>query len=236
METASATTLPITKVVTENTRVKSFWFRHRLEAIPGQYLLVGIPGHGERAFGAVVVDEDTFLISVGAAGEGTRSLHEMKEGDTVSVRGPFGTGFTLPATPGRVALVAGGYGMAPLGYLARRAVEGGHTVDLFAGARNEHEFLIYPWFDRPGITLHKTTEDGSAGTKGFVTDAFTVYLEQTRPAMVYTVGPEVMEAKVADACYEKGIPFELSLERLAEDPNGPVIDGERYRNIRAAGA
>lgn len=225
--------LTIQKVVTENTRVKSFYFNHSLSAEPGQYLKIGIPGFGERPFGAVVVDENTFLISVGKAGEATTHLHDMKEGDTITMTGPFGTYFTLPEKKVTIALVAGGYGMAPLGYLAKKAAEAGYTVDLFAGARSSNEFLIYEFFNNPYITLHKTTDDGSAGIKGFVTDGFSQYLEKTTPDYVYTVGPAIMEDKIAAMCDAKNIPYQLSVESLANEPFGPVIDNKKYQEINS---
>lgn len=224
-------TLPIKKIVTENTRVTSFYFDYALQAEPGQYLQIGIPGFGERPFGAVVLDENSFLISVGKVGAATTALHDMKVGDTVTMTGPYGTYFTLPKESARIALVAGGYGMAPLGFLAKKAAEADYTVDLFAGARSSNEFLIYEFFNNPYITLHKTTDDGSAGIKGFVTDGFAQYLEQTTPDYVYTVGPAIMEDKIAAMCDAKHIPYQLSVEALAKEPFGPVIDNVKYHEI-----
>jgi dihydroorotate dehydrogenase electron transfer subunit len=228
--------LTIKKIVTENTRVKSFYFDYSLDARPGQYLKIGIPGFGERNFGAVVIDENTFLISVGKAGEATTHLHEMNVGEKLTMTGPYGTHFTLPEKKGRIALVAGGYGMAPLGFLTRVAAESGYTVDLFAGARSSDEFLIYEFFNNPYITLHKTTDDGSAGIKGFVTDGFAQYLEKETPDYVYTVGPAIMEDKIAAMCDAKNLPYQLSVESLANEVYGPVIDNVKYAELKKSQA
>ncbi len=127
----------IQKIVQETPRVISFYFHYPLFAEPGQYVLVDIPEYGERPFGAVIVDDTTFLISVGKVGAGTGRLHEMKEGEELSMKGPLGSYFTLPSSKEHpIALIAGGYGMAPLGFLARVAAEKGYQVHVFAGARS----------------------------------------------------------------------------------------------------
>lgn len=248
--------LPIQQIVTENSRVKSFYFSYDFsDAKPGQFLMVWVPGFDEKPFGIVVVDANTFLISVAAVGDSTKALHEMKVGDKVGFRGPYGSAFTLPEHKDKpLAMVAGGYGMVPLGFLAKVAAEAGYTVDIFAGARSSSEFLLYPFFnDTDRITIHKATDDGSTGVKGFVTDAFDEYLKTTVPAQVYTVGPEIMEVKVAKVCYEKEIPFEVSLERYMKcgfglcgqccvDPTGwrmcvegPVLNGEQLKQVKEFG-
>lgn len=225
--------LPIKKVVTENTRVKSFYFDYRLEAAPGQYLMIDVPGHGQRPFGAVVVNDQQFLISIAAVGAGTTALHDMHEGDTLTITGPLGTSFQLPPAGESMSLVAGGYGIAPLAFLARVGAEAGHHVDLFAGAKTETEFMFYPFLQHPNITLIKTTDDGSAGIKGFVTDAFTQSLPEKVPGCVYIVGPPPMAEKVIAPCLEQGIPFQISMEAYANEPFGPVIDDILYRKLQA---
>ncbi len=153
------------------------------------------------------------MISVAAVGEATNALHAMKAGDKVGLRGAYGTSFSYPSSKKKVVMVAGGYGMVPLAYLAQELRKKNIQVDLFIGARTKSELLFDKWMDEIGVIVHRATDDGSAGHKGFVTDPFKEFVSANKPDMVYVVGPEVMEKKIVDICYNLGIPFEVSLER-----------------------
>lgn len=207
--------LRIAKIVNENILVKSFYFNYSLSALPGQVMMVTVPGYDEKPFGAVVLDQYTFLISVAAVGPATHALHAFKEGDTLSMVGPYGDSFILPADNRKpLALIAGGYGMVPLGYLAKYAVERGYTVEIFIGAKTKEELLIYSWLKMLPITIHIATDDGSQGFKGFVTDLFAQILEKSAYAKVYIVGPEIMEKKIVDLCKTHDIPFQVSAKEI----------------------
>ncbi len=246
--------LPIAKVVEENSRVKSFYFNYALPAKPGQILMIWVPGFDEKPFGAVVLNKETFMISVAAVGESTTALHAMQVGDKIGIRGPYGNGFKLPAEKGAcVALIGGGYGMVPLGFLAKVAAEQGYQVDLITGARTADQLLMYKWLEIPNISYHIATDDGSQGFKGFVTDLFINYLKDNKPAKVFIVGPEIMEKKITDTCYKHSIPFQVSLERpmkcafgicgqCSVDPDGlrmcmegPAIDEKQLPKITEFG-
>ena len=242
--------LPISQIVDENSRVKSFYFKYKLDAQPGQILMVWIPGFDEKPFGAVVLDKETFLISVAAVGDSTNALHAMKVGSKVGIRGPYGNSFIVPKEKGaRIALIAGGYGMVPLGSLAKTASEKGYQVDLITGARSVDQLLLYKWLTIPRVTFHIATDDGSQGFKGFVTDLFIDYLKTNKPVKAFIVGPELMEKKVTDTCNEAHIPFQVSLERpfkcgfgvcgqCCVDPDGlrmciegPVLDERQLKKV-----
>lgn len=245
--------LPIKKIVQENTRVKSFYFDYPLIGKPGQFLMVWIPGHDELPFGIINPDEKSFMVSVAAAGESTNALHQMKVGDKLGFRGPYGTYFTHAKQQHRVAMVAGGYGMVPLAYLAQELRKKNISVDLFAGARTKSELLFDTWMEKLEVTVHRATDDGSIGHKGFVTDPFKEYAEILKPDIVYVVGPEIMEKKIVDICYANKIPFEVSLERYMKcgigicgqcsvDPTGwrmcvegPVLNNKQLKLITEFG-
>lgn len=290
-------TLPIKQIITESPRVKTFVFDYELDAQPGQFVMCWIPGHDEKPFGIVMRKKGEFMITVAAVGKSTQALHQMKVGDTLSFRGPYGSSFTLPASPaggpktGAIAMVAGGYGMASLFSLAKEARARKLDVHVFLGARTKDELLYLEWMEEIGAQMHLSTDDGSAGYKGFNTDLFAEYIHKHPPSRsstppsppqadrplaerreqsgsplegrgpggggvfskVYTVGPEIMEMKVAQTCYDNEIPFEVSLERYMKcgfgicgqccvDPTGwrmcvegPVIDGEKLRKITEFG-
>lgn len=245
--------LPIAKIIQENSRVKSFYFNYSLSAKPGQFLMVWIPGFDEKPFGVIIKEKKQFFISVAQVGETTNHLHQMKKGDRVGIRGPYGSSFILPKKKGKIALIAGGYGIVPLAFLADNAVKIGFKVDLFAGAKTKNEFLLYPWLKQKSINLHLSTDDGSKSFKGFVTDLFMDYCKSNRPDYAYFVGPEIMEKKLADICYKHKIPFQLSLERYIKcgigicgqccvDPKGfrmcvegPVVDNKMLKKISEFG-
>ncbi|HRN71015.1 MAG TPA: dihydroorotate dehydrogenase electron transfer subunit, partial [Candidatus Woesebacteria bacterium] len=193
-----------------------------------------------------------FMISVAAVGEATKALHEMKEGDKLGFRGPYGTSFALPES-GSIALVAGGYGMVPLSYLAQEARKNGIEVHLFIGARNKDELLFRNWMEEISVQLHIATDDGSEGFKGYNTDLCEKELESVKPDKVYTVGPEGMEVKVSYICNGHNIPFEISLERYMKcgfgicgqccvDPTGwrmcvegPVLNQDQISQVEEFG-
>jgi len=211
-----------------------------------------IPGYDEKPFGLVSRVPGEFMITVAAVGESTKALHAMSVGDLIGFRGPFGSTFSLPDA-GSIALIAGGYGMASLFNLAKEAREKGIDVHVFLGARNKAELLYLDWMKELGTTLYLSTDDGSEGFKGFNVQVFEEEVGKQIFDKAYTVGPEIMEMKVADICYKNNIPFEVSLERYMKcgigicgsccvDPvgwrmcvEGPVIDGEKLKEITEFG-
>jgi len=244
--------LAIQKVITENARVKSFSFDYDFPGKPGQFVMVWIPGYDEKPFGIVKID-GKFLITVAAVGDSTKALHKMRVGDKLGFRGPYGSYFTLSNSKKPIAMVAGGYGMASLALLAQEARKSRRDVHLFLGARNKNELLYLSWAKKIGLKLHLSTDDGSAGFKGYNTDLFAKEVDKIKPEKVYVVGPEIMEVKVAKTCYEKNIPFEVSLERYMKcgfgicgqccvDPTGwrmcvegPVLNQDQLSHVTEFG-
>ncbi len=245
--------LPIKEIIEETPRVKSFIFDYDFPGDPGQFVMTWIPGIDEKPFGLIKKTGEGFRISVAEVGESTKALHHMKVGDRLGFRGPYGSSFTLPKKGQKIAMIAGGYGMVPLSYLAQEARKKKTEIHLFIGARTEKELLFYRWMQEIGVIVHTSTDDGSLGYKGFNTDLFKKSLGEIQPDRVYTVGPEIMEWKVAQVCWEQKIPFELSLERYIKcgfglcgqcsvDPTGwrmcvegPVLNGESLLQVSEFG-
>lgn len=150
-----------------------------------------------------------FLFQV--KGEGTRWLADRSPGSIVDILGPLGRGFKL-AAGGSIALVAGGIGLAPLFFLCRRAVRGNLEVTVFIGAKDASRVFLSRELEQAGAKVFITTEDGSMGTKGLVTDTLEEYLNEHRPDGIYTCGPRPMMAEVARLGTGKGIITEVSLE------------------------
>ncbi len=152
-------------------------------------------------------NEIGFLVQV--VGDGTRWLASLKEGDKVNTLMPLGNGFTIPKERGgRCLLVGGGVGSAPLYYLARQLKEAGLDFALLIGARSAKELYRRDAYEALG-RVEYTTEDGSLGEKGYVTNHSMLAERFDR---IYTCGPKPMMLAVARYARENGIECEVSLE------------------------
>jgi len=217
-----------------------------LNALPGQFLMVWLPGIGERPMG--IADNDPLTISVADVGKVTAEMHKLKEGELLFFRGPFGNGFTLPKKSKNekeniILLVAGGTGVVPLHFLAKKAKMQGYSPIPILGAKTKAEHTYHKHMQKLCTKTSLTTDDGSEGKKGTAVDEMRRMIEegQVKPACVYSCGPERMMRAVAEYCKQKKIPCQLSLERYMKcgmgicgscDINGklvckdgPVFDG-----------
>ena len=127
-----------------------------------------------------------------------------------STRTAFGKGFA-PA-PGRALLVGGGYGAAPLHFLARALLASGAAAETALGARTAAELLFVDRFEALSVPVHTATEDGSQGTRGLVTGMVAPLLASGRFDRLCACGPEGMLDSLAALCREAGVPGELSYE------------------------
>jgi len=161
-------------------------------------------------------------------GLGTHWLEELKIGDAVHILGPLGNRFQLPKQDELAILVGGGVGIPPMPYLAtllgnRPAVAlcGVTTRDLLPltviGEASAHEpTACVQEFARFKIPTLISTDDGSLGARGFVTEALEKYLDALpaeRGAVIYTCGPELMMKAVAAIAIKRGIPCQVAVER-----------------------
>ncbi|MBP7779256.1 MAG: dihydroorotate dehydrogenase electron transfer subunit [Acidobacteria bacterium] len=149
------------------------------------------------------------------AGRTTGLLYGLEAGDPVWCLGPLGLPFN-PPTSGEAWMVAGGVGLAPFATLAEALVALNVPTTLFYGARTSDELYYLEFFDRLGVKLVLTTEDGGLGVKGRVTGPLAESLEALgKPNLVtvYACGPEPMLAAVAKLAARHGQPSEVSMER-----------------------
>jgi dihydroorotate dehydrogenase electron transfer subunit len=145
-------------------------------------------------------------------GPGTRALAELRPHDVVDVLGPLGRPFTLPQEPVPCLLVGGGYGAAPLFFLAEELRVRGCRIDFVVGASTGERLFKAIEAKRLGRTAVVTTEDGSFGQRGVVTDALPALMAQARSAMVYACGPMPMLAAVSRVAAAAGVPCEVAVE------------------------
>jgi len=199
----------ITKVIEENAQVKTFVLEAAVEADPGQFIMVWLPRADEKPFSLVKADPVT--ITVARVGPFTEKLHRLKIDDRIWFRGPLGQDFELRGE--HILLIGGGYGVAPLAFLAQRAVGAGQRVTAVIGARSRADLVFPQRFAEVGCSVVLATEDGSAGVRGLATDVAEPLLERSEVDAVYACGPEAMLNRVLELCRNHGLFCQLSLEK-----------------------
>ena len=182
---------------------------------PGQFAHVRIlPLHEallRRPFSIFQISGDTLSILYKTIGRGTEALSLMRPGEQLSMIGPLGHGFNVPPPTGETPLlVAGGYGMAALHLLAQRSPQKGV---VFAGGRRRVDILCEEEFRALGWEVRVTTEDGSHGETGLVTQALLTELKRRAPGCkLFACGPTPMLKAVGGLAAEFNLPAELSLD------------------------
>jgi dihydroorotate dehydrogenase electron transfer subunit len=167
-------------------------------------------------------------------GTGTEWLSHLRQGDRVNILGPLGNSFMPPKLDQTAVLVGGGVGIPPMLYLARHLAKSGRNVVAFAGATSLDLLpltvsrsagvgdaegvapeMIVEEFTRCGAASVVTTDDGSFGFRGFVTQALERYLDSVSPpnAVIYTCGPEAMMKRVAAIALSRRLPCQIAVER-----------------------
>lgn len=246
-------TLRTTRVLgvkTEGATAKTFVFKDKLcaGARPGQFLMLWIPHVDEIPLSILGTGDGQVSVTVKAVGDATKALNRMKPGEAVGVRGPFGNSFTEKA--GKILLVGGGTGTAPLLFLTKKlcAKAGGLSFVIGAKARNELLFLDELVSMCSEENVLATTEDGSYGLKCLATEPLEKLLEKEKFDVIYTCGPELMMRRVFDLAEKDGILVEASLERLMRCGiglcgscvigkyrvcrDGPVFNSAQLREVR----
>jgi dihydroorotate dehydrogenase electron transfer subunit len=192
---------------------------------PAQFFMIGIPGSEallRRPFSVCGLPgtfddsaEGGLQLLVKVVGKGTALLCALKAGARLKVLGPLGNGFTPPSGPEiRPLVVAGGIGCAP--FPALLASLRGHATPatMFYGAATKNDLPLLDWFRSRTAETIVTTDDGSLGRHGLVTEPLEETLQESDPGAIkiYACGPEPMLQAVARIALERGIDCELSLE------------------------
>ena len=196
----------------EADNIRTFVLEGTLHSKPGQFCMLWLPGVDEKPFSIARDKDGEIWLTICKVGSTTTKLFERSRGDRVGLRGAFGHGFSTLSNK-KIVLVGGGYGTAPLHFTASEHKAAGSEVTMIIGARNK-DLLI--WKDRceaSGFRTIITTDDGSAGMKGYTTQALESVLTQENIDLVQTCGPEKMMKVIAEMCVKKGIACEVSIER-----------------------
>lgn len=245
--------LPIIRRQKENTNVDTFFFKHSLNSQAGQFVMMWIPGVDEKPFSIAYDTGNELGLAVAKVGPFTEQLFKLKEGDKVGIRGPYGKGFWKEDGAKRVIMVGGGYGVAPLANIAEELKQDGVEIHFVNGARSKDLLLFQDRLNSLEAKIYATTNDGSYGTKGLVTDPLKEILDKEKIDLVYTCGPEQMEKAVFDICEASKVDCQISVERYMKcgmgvcgacavdgtgEPmciKGPVVNSETAREITEFG-
>ena len=213
-------TVVIEEVIEESPSVKTIVFNDRLSsnAKPAQFLMVWIPRKEELPMSVMISNKkDHAAITIRKHGFGSTSLFEKKQNDLIGIRGPYGNYFNVSKSLKNPILIGGGTGLVPLMRLATVLSKTQRRCTIIIGAQTQKEILfkvlIEEILSKISTNIIVTTEDGSFGVKGVVTDALKYILKKEKFDMIYTCGPELMMKSIYNLSIPYSIPIQASLER-----------------------
>ncbi|MBM3200233.1 dihydroorotate dehydrogenase [Candidatus Woesearchaeota archaeon] len=229
----------IKKIETLDSDLKIFYFDKSIAAKPGQFVFTWIPGHHEKPFS--IADDAPLTLVVRKVGHHTSKLFQLREGDTLMIRGPYGNSSSFKKSD-RVILVGGGTGAAPLRFLAKQL----KNPIIFLGCRKNKHLLFKKEFESFG-KLIATSEDSNQGCYKLVTEALEDYLSKENVENVYffNCGPESMMKAAFEiekeytsldkifCCVERycacgvGLCGKCAIDGLRLCVDGPVFEGMR---------
>lgn len=188
------------------------------EILPGQFAEIRVDGSPttflRRPISINFVDSarNELWLLVQIVGEGTKHMAEMHPGDLLNAILPLGNTFTIPsAKSAKIILIGGGVGVAPLYMLGEKLNKMGYKCIFLLGARSRSDLLLLDEFEKIG-EVHTTTEDGSHGEKGYVTQHSLLFSSDFD--YIYTCGPTPMMKAVASYAAKNEIFCEVSLENM----------------------
>jgi len=190
----------------------------------GQFIMLRIDEEGER-IPLTIADYDrkrgTITIIFMEVGKTTKQLGKMKVGDELlNFAGPLGTASEIEKY-GTVVCIGGGVGIAPLYPIIRALKEAGNTVISILGARSENLLMLEEQVEEHSDELHIATDDGSKGTKGFVTTVLQQLIDEGKKIdVVWAIGPVIMMKVVADLTKKYDLKTVVSLNPIMVDGTG----------------
>ena len=201
-------------------------FKPGFQAVPGQFVMVRLENHNwpllSRPFSICsLIDTDGLTTGLEllckVVGNGTMALSKLKKGDHLTISGPLGNGFDATEKYRSVFIVAGGIGVAPMVLLGQTLIAKGvapENITVFLGGYSHTDLLCRDDFQRMGIQLVQTTDDGSSGAKGLVTIPLEARLQTRPPDMIYACGPGAMLKAVAEISRRFQVRCQLSVETI----------------------
>mgnify|MGYP006419356429 FL=1 len=212
------TIVTIEKVIDETPTVKTLVFSDSImpNVLPGQFAMVWIPGINELPMSVMISKESgKAAFTVRKHGLASTGLFNIKVGEKIGIRGPYGNAFDIKQ--GKLLLVGGGTGLVPMMRLLTH-VKSTDDVTVLIGAKSKDEVffedLSNDLLKNNSHNVIISTDDGSYGEKGFVTDIVEKLVNESHFDGVYTCGPEKMMYKTVQSAHSRGIFVQASLERM----------------------
>ena len=239
----------ITQIIDETPTIKSFIFEDDMTATGGQFVMVWVPGVDEVPM-SVSYTGELKGITVAHVGPATARLHELNAGVKLGIRGPYGHGFNIDSSR-RILAVAGGCGSAPIGPVLETVAGSNKHLLFVLGARTANELLFKKRAHDLGFELDISTDDGSEGHHGIVTERVSQLVHDNNFDLIIACGPEPMLAKLVTLARENQIQLQASLERYMKCgvgicdacaidgyqvcQDGPVFDNELLAKLTELG-
>ncbi len=206
--TGTFTACKVVTIEKLNAATSRIVFDRDVDAQPGQFLMAWLPSLGEKPFS--LFTRSPLSIVVVDVGPFSHALQTLRIGDSVWIKGSLGNGFTPEGE--NVLMVGGGYGAAPLYSLAKACREQLMHVIVCLGAGTSSSVLLRDEFDRLDCQVAVATEDGSAGTKGLVTNVVEDVLRREHIDTIYACGPTGMLTALAKISHKHKINYQFSWE------------------------
>ena len=188
------------------------------KVMPGQFVHLRVTGGLDpllrRPFSVYRAERGRIEILYQVLGRGTRLMSMAQPGDEFDLIGPLGSGWCVSDRIEHALLVGGGLGAAPLGMLAEELARAGCALTVALGAPSAERVVGREVFEATSRRLVITTDDGSLGHAGYVTEASGKLLSSGSFDVVYVCGPEIMAHKIAKQADVAGVNCQVSLERL----------------------
>jgi dihydroorotate dehydrogenase electron transfer subunit len=189
--------------------VSYFVFDKKINAKPGQFIMLWLAGEDEKPFS--VANANPLELAIAAIGPTTNNICKLEKGAELFYRGPYGKAYSLIGK--KWLVVGGGYGFAPLRFLIKEGLKKNKNakIDCVIGAKTKN--LLMQEVKHKNIKTYYTTDDGSFGIKGNVLAAVEPLLEKNNYDCIYCCGPEKMMYQIALLGEKKSIPTQISIER-----------------------
>ncbi len=187
-------------------------------AKPGQFVMLRFPNCIDpllrRPFGVYMIIDEGIEILYKVVGKGTRLMTGLRPGDMADMLGPLGNGFSLDSGKKDIVMAAGGIGIAPFYLSVVGGQRSGARQKLLFGGRGKDDLPGFEDFKKLDIEMKISTQDGSIGEKGLVTELLKSEIRSPKSTIIYACGPKGMLKEVSRIALNLGVPCYVSLDNV----------------------